>query len=224
MDLLARRLELDPADIRRRNLLGPDELPYVTVTGQRYDSGDYPEALERALAAIDYDGFRRRQAVAQGKGRRLGVGISCYVEYTAPNSRVFSGRGMVGIAGYDGAHVAIDSSARAVVWTTLPPIGQGVETTFAQIAADELGMPVESVRVAQADSSVGDLHGTGAFASRSAVSGGGAIRDACLEVRRRMFEDASAQLEVDVRDLEIIDGSVRVVGSPASRVPIGELV
>lgn len=224
MDLLAGRLELDPADIRRRNLLGADELPYVTVTGQRYDSGDYPQALERALTAIDYEGFRRRQGATRERSRRLGVGISCYVEYTAPNSHVFSGRGMVGIAGYDGAHVAIDSDGRAVVWTTLPPIGQGVETTFAQIAADELGMPVESVRVAQADSSVGDLHGTGAFASRSAVSGGGAIRDACLEVRHRMFEDASAQLEADVRDLEIVDRSVQVVGSPASRVPIAELV
>jgi carbon-monoxide dehydrogenase large subunit len=194
------------------------------VTGQRYDSGDYPEALERALAAIDYEAFRGRQAVAQGQGRRVGIGLSCYVEFTAPNSRVFTGRGMVGIAGYDGAHVAIESDGRAVVWTTVPPIGQGVETTFAQIAADELGMAVESVRVAQADSSVGDLHGTGAFASRSAVSGGGAIRDACLEVRRRMFEDASAQLEVDARDLEIVDGVVQVVGSPASKVPIAELV
>jgi carbon-monoxide dehydrogenase large subunit len=224
MDLLAHRLGLDPADIRRRNLLSQDELPYVTVTGQRYDSGDYPEALERALATIDYEGFRRRQATARAEGRRLGIGISCYVEFTAPNSRVFSSRGMVGIAGYDGAHVAIESDGRAVVWTTLPSIGQGVETTFAQIAADELGMAVESVRVAQADSSVGDLRGTGAFASRSAVSGGGAIRDACLEVRRRMFEDASTQLEVDVRDLEIVDGAVRVVGSPASTVPIADLV
>jgi carbon-monoxide dehydrogenase large subunit len=224
IDLLAGRLGLDPAVVRRRNLLTPEELPYMSVTGQRYDSGDYLQALERALAEIDYEGFRRRQADAAGDGRRLGIGLSCYVEWTAPNSRVFSGRGMVGIAGYDGAHVALEDDGSAVVWTTLPAIGQGVETTFAQLAADELGMPVESVRVARADTSIGDLHGTGTFASRSAVSGGGAIREACLEVRRRLLEDGGTRLEADVRDLELADGAVHVVGSPASDVPIAELV
>lgn len=224
MDLLAAELGIDPADVRRRNLVTTHEMPYATVTNQHYDSGDYLEALERALAAIGYDGFREKQRAARAEGRLLGLGLSCYVEYTGINSRVFGSRGMVGIAGYDGAHVALDGDGRATVWTTLPGIGQGVETTFAQITADELGLDVAAVEVARADTSVGGLHGTGAFASRSAIAGGGAIRGACEDLRRRLCEDASERLEVDPGDLEVVAGSVRVVGSPASAVPVAEIV
>ncbi len=224
MDLLAGELGLDRADIRRRNLIPASELPYVTVTNQHYDSGDYHEALERVLEAIGYAGFPERQAAARADGRLLGLGLSCYVEYTGINSRVFTGRGMVGIAGYDAAHVVLDDRARATVWTTLPAIGQGVETTFAQMTADELGIDLADVAVARADTAVGDLHGTGAFASRTAIAGGGAIRDACAELRRRLREDAGERLEADPGDLEIVGGEVRVAGSPASRVPVAEIV
>jgi carbon-monoxide dehydrogenase large subunit len=224
MDLLAAELELDPADVRRRNLVAPGDMPYATVTNQHYDSGDYLEALERALAAIGYEDFRAAQRAARAEGRLLGIGLSCYVEYTGINSRVFSGRGMVGIAGYDGAHITIDGDGRATVWTTLPPIGQGVETTFAQITADELGLDYAAVAVARADTRVGDLHGTGTFASRSAISGGGAIRGACVELRRRLCEDAGERLEVDPGDLEVVGGAVRVAGSPASAVQVAEVV
>jgi carbon-monoxide dehydrogenase large subunit len=224
MDLLAAELKLDPADVRRRNLVAPADLPYATVTNQHYDSGDYLEALDRALEAIGYDDFRAVQRAARAEGRLIGIGLSCYVEYTGINSRVFSGRGMVGIAGYDGAHISIDSDGRATVWTTLPPIGQGVETTFAQITADELGLDYEAVAVARADTSVGNLHGTGAFASRSAISGGGAIRGACVELRRRLCEDAGERLEADPGDLEVVGGAVRVAGSPASAVPVADVV
>jgi carbon-monoxide dehydrogenase large subunit len=117
----------------------------------------------------------------------------------------------------------IDGDGVATVWTTLPPIGQGVETTFAQIAADELGLDVGAVRIARSDTSVGALHGTGTFASRSAISGGGAIRGACTELRRRVLEDAAERLEADVGDLEIVGDAVQVVGSPASAVALGEL-
>jgi carbon-monoxide dehydrogenase large subunit len=224
MDLLAAELKLDPADVRRRNLVAPGDMPYATVTNQHYDSGDYLEALDRALAAIGYDEFRAVQRVARAEGRLIGIGLSCYVEYTGINSRVFSGRGMVGIAGYDGAHITIDSDGRATVWTTLPPIGQGVETTFAQITADELGLDYAAVAVARADTSVGNLHGTGTFASRSAISGGGAIRGACVELRRRLCEDAGERLEADPGDLEVVGSEVRVAGSPASAVPVADVV
>jgi carbon-monoxide dehydrogenase large subunit len=224
MDLLAAELKLDPADVRRRNLVAPGDMPYATVTNQHYDSGDYLEALDRALAAIGYDEFRAVQRAARAEGRLIGIGLSCYVEYTGINSRVFSGRGMVGIAGYDGAHITIDSDGRAMVWTTLPPIGQGVETTFAQITADELGLDYAAVAVARADTSVGNLHGTGTFASRSAISGGGAIRGACVELRQRLCEDAGERLEADPGDLEVVGGAVRVAGSPASAVPVADVV
>jgi aerobic carbon-monoxide dehydrogenase large subunit len=224
MDLLAGELGMDPADIRRRNLLARDELPYATVTGQRYDSGDYRDALERALEAIGYEELRAETRRGRAKGRLIGVGLACYVESTGINSRAFSGRGMVGIAGYDGAHVVLNGEGKATVWTTLPPIGQGVETTFAQMAADELGLEVDAVHIARSDTSVGGLHGTGAFASRSAISGGGAIREACAELVRRLRDDAGEQLEADPGDIELAGGEARVLGSPSSGLPVGAIV
>jgi aerobic carbon-monoxide dehydrogenase large subunit len=224
MDILAGELGIDRAEIRRRNLVRADEMPYATVTNQHYDSGDYPRALERALELAGYERFAAEQTTARREGRLLGLGISCYVEYTAINSRVFHGRGMVGIAGYDGAHVTVDGDGRATVWTTLPAIGQGSETTFAQLVADVLGMKAEHVTIARPDTSVGDLRGTGTFASRSAVSGAGAIVDAGAEVRRRLLEDAGERLEIDPADLEIGGGEIRVVGSPSQSVSFGELV
>ncbi|MFL5854805.1 MAG: xanthine dehydrogenase family protein molybdopterin-binding subunit [Solirubrobacteraceae bacterium] len=224
MDLLAAELDLDPAEIRRRNLLAPDELPYETVTGQHYDSGDYAQALERALEAIGYREARAAQREARAQGRLVGLGIGCYVEFTGINSMVFTGRGMVGIAGFDGAHIMLDADGMVTVWTTLPAIGQGSETTFAQMAADEMGVDLARVRVAHADTSVGGLHGTGTFASRSAIAGGGAIRDACGELLQRLREDASERLEANPEDLVLADGAVHVAGSPAASVPLQELV
>jgi carbon-monoxide dehydrogenase large subunit len=224
MDILAGELGLDRADIRRRNLLTAGELPHTTPTGQRYDSGDYGRALQRALEEIGYDGFAADRARARAAGRLLGLGLCCYVEYTGMNSRVFTARGMVGIAGYDGAHIAIDDAGRATAWTTLPTMGQGLQTTFAQLISDALGVAYEDVEVARGDTSVGSLHGTGAFASRSAISGGGAIGEACRILNARLREDAGEVMEADPHDLRVVDGAVHVVGSPASNVSVAELV
>lgn len=224
MDILAAQLGLDRAEIRRRNLLTSEEMPYTTITGQPYDSGDYGAALTAALDAIGYDSFEVEREQARAQGRLIGLGLCCYVEYTGINSRVFQGRGMVGIAGFDSAHLSIDGHGRVTAWTTLPAIGQGVETTFAQLVADDLGVAYDDVAIARADTSVGAMHGTGAFASRSAIAGGGSIGQACTVLRARLREDASEQLEADPADLEIADGEVYVVGSRASSVSIAEIV
>src|SRR5206468_9730217 len=121
---------------------------------QRYDSGDYARALELALKAVGYDSFPEERRRARGEGRLLGLGISCYVEPTAMNSAVFRARGMVGIEGYDGAHVALDGDGVATVWTTAPAIGQGSATTFAQLVSDALGLELEHVTVARSDTAV----------------------------------------------------------------------
>ena len=131
---------------------------------------------------------------------------------------------MVGIAGYDGAHLSIDADGRVTAWTTLPSMGQGVETTFAQLVADGLGVAYGDVAIARADTSVGGMHGTGAFASRSAIAGGGAIGQACTVLKERLREDASEKMEADPADLEVANGLVYVVGSPASSVSVAELV
>jgi carbon-monoxide dehydrogenase large subunit len=224
LDAIALELGLDAAEIRRRNLVRADEMPYTSLTHQSYDGGDYAAALELALAAIGYDGFADEQRRAREEGRLVGVGISCYVEPTGMNSRVFQGRGMVGIEGFDGAHIALDGNGTATVWTTTPAIGQGTDTTFAQLVADELELDPSQVRVAPSDTSVGGLAGTGTFASRSAVSAGGAVSKAGSELRRRLLEDAGEQLEVAVADLELTEGVVRVAGTPTAAVPIRDLV
>jgi aerobic carbon-monoxide dehydrogenase large subunit len=224
MDILAGELQLDRAEIRRRNLIASDEMPYVTLTNQRYDSGDYTAALERALAIIDYDGFESRQKTAAEEGRLIGLGISCYVEYTGVNTRVYQSRGMVAVPGYDSAHVRLHDDGGVTVWTTLPAIGQGTETTFAQVVADTLELPLELVRVSRPDTGVGHLTGTGTFASRSAILGSGALIEGSRVIRERMLEDAARQLEADPADLRLRGGTIHVVGSPDITVSAAELL
>jgi aerobic carbon-monoxide dehydrogenase large subunit len=223
MDLLAGELGLDRAEVRRRNLIARHELPYTTVSHQRYDSGDYAAALRRALATVDYDGFPYEQSRARDAGRLLGLGLASYVEYAAVGSAVFHGRGMVGIPGIDRAWLALDEEGRVTVMTTLPSMGQGVATTFAQLAADALGLEPASVVVRQPDTAEAPGEGTGSFASRSAVTGGGAIRSGAEELVRRLLEDASEQLEVAVEDLELRNGHVGVKGSPRHQLGFAEL-
>jgi carbon-monoxide dehydrogenase large subunit len=223
MDILAGEAGLDRAEIRRRNFVPPDEFPYTSVTHHRYDSGRYADALDAALEAIGYESFAREQEAARADGRLLGLGISSYVEFTGINSKVFARRGVVGIPGYDGAHVTLGSDGTARLWTTLPSMGQGLSTTFAQLVAEELGLRFEDVVVARPDTSVGGLEGTGTFASRSAIAGGGAIRAACAVVRERLLEDAAGRLEVAAADLEIVEGSVRVVGASERALGVADL-
>jgi carbon-monoxide dehydrogenase large subunit len=224
MDVLAGELGIDRAEIRRRNLIRRDEMPYTTVTRQRYDSGDYMLALDGALEAIGYAGFAGEQRRARGQSRLLGLGISSYVEYTGMGSAVFGGRGMMGIPGYDGAWLELGPEGAVTVWTTLPAIGQGVQTTFAQMTAEALGVETASVTVERSDTAVGGIDGTGTFASRSAVSGGGAIVKAAAELRRRLLDDAAERLEAASGDLAIADGQVYVAGSPSRNVAVAELV
>jgi aerobic carbon-monoxide dehydrogenase large subunit len=138
-------------------------------------------------------------------------------------SHVFKARGMVGIEGYDGAHVSPDSQGRATVWLTTPTIGQGTDTTFAQLVADALQLSLDDVAVARADTAVGGIDGTGTFASRSALPGGGALAGASAILRRRLLEDAGERLEVAAADLQIFDGVISVIGSAASAVSVRKL-
>lgn len=223
MDILAGELGVDRAEIRRRNFIASDELPYTTVTHQRYDSGDYALALERALETIGYQGFADEQARARSEGRALGLGIASYVEYSGMGSAVFHGRGMIGIAGVDRAWLSLEENGTVTVTTTLPSIGQGLATTFAQLTAASLGLDAGSVRVRQPDTAAGPGEGTGTFASRSAVSGGGAIKAGGEELTRRLLEAASDQLEVAAEDLELRAGHVGVKGSPGRQLSFAEL-
>lgn len=223
MDVLAGELGIDRAEVRRRNLIPSEELPYTTVSNQRYDSGDYARALDQAIERIGYHSFPEEQAAARAQGRLLGLGLACYVEYTGVNRGVFSGRGMVAIPGHDDARIRIAPDGRLTVWTSLPSVGQGLATTFAQLVGDAVGVGHERVTVAQPDTVLGPAGGTGTFASRSAIAGGGAIADAGGELRRRLLDDAADVLEADAADLDVVGDRVQVAGSPASGVSIADL-
>jgi len=216
VDRLARRLGLDPADVRRRNYLRGDELPWDLGLPYRdgnplvYDSGDFRAALDAALAAADYEGFRREQPAWRARGLWRGIGISGYVEGT-------------GIGPYEGATVRLDGTGRVLVATAAASSGQGHETAFAQIAADALGVPLDWVTVVGGDTAAVPF-GIGTFASRSAVTAGNAVADACRAVRAKLLRAAAALLEAAPEDLEIEDGRVFVRGAPGSAVELARVV
>jgi aerobic carbon-monoxide dehydrogenase large subunit len=221
MDLIAGRLGLDPADVRRVNLVKPEQMPYTTATGHPYESGDYPAALESALAAFDYRGARAGQARARAAGKLVGIGISSYVEFTGAGSSTFIGRGMVGIPGTDTARVWVDGDGQIRVQTSCPAIGQGVQTTLAQVAAAEIGVDPASVIVEQTDTGkVGN--GTGSFQSRSSVTAATSTHRAAKKLKEEILNAASWRLDQPLERLTI-DGSEVVVPGMSVRIALAEL-
>ena len=215
MDLAARELQLDPAEIRQRNFIQPEEMPYPMGLVYRdgaqvtYDSGDYPACLRKAQDLIGYDQFRREQSRARFEGRYIGVGIGAYVEGT-------------GLGPYEGAIVQIESSGKVLVTTGATPQGQGHVTTMAQIAAHELGINVDDVTVITGDTGAIPF-GIGTFASRVAVNAGNSIALAAREVREKALTIAANLLEANKDDLELAQGSVFVRGAPARSISLGVL-
>jgi len=209
IDLIARRLGLEPAEVRRRNMIRADEMPYAAGMLYRdgepivYDSGDYPGALNKALdAAGGVAAFRRRQATARREGRHLGLGIGCYIEGT-------------GVGPFEGAVIRIDPSGKIHASSGACPQGQGMETIFAQIVADAWKVTPEDVVVSLADTAAIPI-GFGTMASRSTVTVSAAIHHASLRLREKAFAIAANMLECAPADLELRDGGVGVVGVPGA--------
>jgi carbon-monoxide dehydrogenase large subunit len=222
MDELARRLGLDSAEARRRNLIPSDSFPYRTVSGMLYDSGSFRESLEAALQAADYARLRREQAEARAAGRLVGIGIGTYVEFTGMGSSVFRGRGMELVDGRESARVIAEPDGGVRVILSFPSQGQGHATTFAQVVAVELDLPLERVTVRDTDTAELSL-GTGTFGSRGAVLGAGAARLACGDLKERAFRLAARPLEASPDDLVFERGGVAVRGAPERRVELAEL-
>jgi len=222
MDVLAGELGVDRGEIRRRNYVPSDRFPYATATGLRYDSGNYGGALDAALDAIGYDGFDDERAAAAREGRRLGLGMASYVEWTGTNSDTYRTRGMTNVRGFDAGRVALNEDGTVSVWTSCPALGQGVGTTFAQIVAEHLGVPFECVRTELVDTSQSPP-GSGSFASRSAISAGGALMSVSKQVRERILETAARALEANPADMVIEDGRVGVRGSPSAALSLAEV-
>jgi len=219
-DMLARRLCIDPAELRLRNLLQPEQFPYTCPTGWEYDSGDYPRALKLALSIAGYDELRAEQAARRERGEYMGIGISFFTEGVGAGPRAHMD--IMGLGMADGADLRVHPSGQVVLSISVQTQGQGHETTFAQIVAHELGLSVEDVEVVHGDTDRTPF-GLGTYGSRSTPVSGAAAAVAARRVRERARVVAAAMLEVSSDDLEWLDGAWRVRGDPDSGYGIAEI-
>ncbi|MFI1767837.1 aerobic carbon-monoxide dehydrogenase large subunit [Streptomyces sp. NPDC020800] len=211
VDVLADRLGTDPAELRMRNLLRPGQFPYRTQTGWEYDSGDYPKALRLAMDIAHYDDLRREQAARRERGELTGIGVSFFTEAVGAGPRKHMD--ILGLGMADGAELRVHPTGKAVLRISVQTQGQGHETTFAQIVAEELGIPPEDVEVVHGDTDQTPF-GLGTYGSRSTPVSGAAAAMVARKVRERAKIVASAMLEVSPDDLEWEKGRWYVTGDP----------
>lgn len=213
MDLVARELKMDPVAVRSKNLVPAGEFPYTSAAGLLYDSGNYQGALAKALEVIDYAGFRAEQAKAREEGRLLGIGFSTYVEVCglAPSAAA----GAMGFQGglWESAIVRFHPTGKVTVFTGTNSHGQGHKTTFAQVVADELGVPFEDVDIVHGDTQMVPM-GMGTYGSRSLAVGGAAIVSASRMVVEKARTIAAHLMEVGVDDVTFDSGTFYVTGAP----------
>jgi aerobic carbon-monoxide dehydrogenase large subunit len=222
VDLAAGRLAVDPAELRRRNLIAPDAYPYTSASGMQYDSGDFPQALAQALDLAGYEALRREQADARRGGRRLGIGLSCYTEYTGMGAEVFRRRGMDGVPGIEAATVVMDADGAVRCLVSFPSQGQGHATVIAQLVADRVGVGIERVRVEPVDTRAAPA-GSGTFGSRGAVCMQGTVAAAADAVRDKLTGLAAHLLEAAAADVVLDGGRLHVRGLPDRAVPVAEV-
>ena len=214
LDIFAAEIGMDPAEVRRKNLIPPFEDGYEVATGVIYDSGDYEAGLDKALGMLGYADFRKEQAAAREQGRYLGVGLSTYVEICgmAPSAVAYTLGARAGV--WESSLVRVHPTGKVTVYSGASGHGQGHETTFAQLAASQLGVPVEDVEVVESDTAQVQ-QGTGTFGSRSAVVGGTAIHMSTEKIKDKAKKIAAHLLEASPEDVVYEDGNLFVQGAPA---------
>jgi aerobic carbon-monoxide dehydrogenase large subunit len=216
MDRLAAKLDIEPAELRRRNLIRADEMPYRTGLldrrglPQEFDSGDYPEMLSRAAEMIGLPQFRQRQEAALQEGRHVGIGFALYLE-------------MTGLGPFEGARVEVMPSGRVRLYTGAPSQGQGHSTVFAQLLADSLGVNPTDIDVVAGDTA-SIPYGVGTIASRALITAGNAIDQAGGLLKQRILVHAAEFFEAAVEDMQLEDGRISVTGTPAVGLSLAELI
>ncbi len=220
VDCLADELGMDPAELRMRNLLRPEQFPYTCKTGWVYDSGDYPRALRLALDIAGYEELRREQAERRQRGELMGIGLSFFTETVGAGPRKHMD--ILGLGMADGAEVRVHPTGKAVVRLSVQTQGQGHETTFAQIVAEQLGISPQDIDVVHGDTD-NTPFGLGTYGSRSTPVSGAAVAVAAQRVRDKARIVASAMLEVAPEDLEWEKGRWFVRGDPSVGATIGEI-
>jgi aerobic carbon-monoxide dehydrogenase large subunit len=220
VDCLSYELNLDPVELRLRNLLKPEQFPYTTKTGWVYDSGDYEPTLREALRIADYAALRREQEARRAEGQLMGIGVSFFTEAVGAGPR--KDMDILGLAMADGAELRIHPTGTAVLRVSCQSQGQGHETTFAQIVAEEIGIAPADVRVVHGDTDQ-TPYGLGTYGSRSTPVSGAAAALVARKVRDKARLIAAAMLEVSAADLEWDRGAFHVVGDPATSVTIRDI-
>jgi aerobic carbon-monoxide dehydrogenase large subunit len=216
MDLVAHELGMDPAEVRRKNFIPPEAFPHTTVAGLTYDSGRYEAAMDKALGLADYAGLRRKQAELRKQGRYLGIGLSTYVEVCGMGPSA-----AMPAPGWESATIRIEPTGSVTVLAGCSPHGQGQETTFAQIVADELGVPIDHVVVLHGDT--GQVpYGVGTFGSRGTAVGGAALKMAIGVIQAKAIKIAAHEWEANPDDLEYRDGRITVKGDPSKSMTTPE--
>jgi carbon-monoxide dehydrogenase large subunit len=220
VDIVAHDIGMDPAEIRMKNFIQPEQFPYHTPTGWDYDSGNYPAALRKAMDIIDYEGLRREQAEKRARGELMGIGISSFTEIVgAGPSHTFD---ILGIKMFDSCEIRVHPTGKVMARIGVQSQGQGHETTFAQIIAEELGFPVADIAIEYGDTDTAP-YGLGTYASRSTPVAGAATAMAARKVRDKARLIAAHLLEASPDDLEWTNGKFSVKGSPEKSKTIQEI-
>jgi aerobic carbon-monoxide dehydrogenase large subunit len=217
VDLVAHELGKDPADVRRLNFIQPDQFPYKSAAGAVYDTGNYEGALDKALEIAGYQNLRAEQAQKRAEGKLMGIGLSSYIEICG-----FGPKGTLPVGLYESARVRVEQSGTVMVYTGSSPHGQGEETTFAQIVAEEFTIPIESVLIMHGDTD-STPEGRGTYGSRTTAVGGSAVYNATQRLKEKMKQIASHMLEASASDVTLEDGKFSVAGSPQKAVTFEEV-
>lgn len=219
IDLVAREVGRDPAEVRRLNFIKPDQFPYKSAAGSVYDTGNYEPALDKAMTMIGYSDLRAEQARrrASGDKKLLGIGVSSYIEICG-----FGPKGSAPVGLYESARVRVEQSGTVMVYTGSSPHGQGEETTFAQIVAEDYGIPLDQVLILHGDTD-STPEGRGTYGSRTTAVGGSAVYTAAQRLKEKMKQIAAHILEASADDISLEDGKFSVSGSPQKSVTFNEV-
>ena len=219
IDAVARELGMEPAEVRFRNLVRPEQMPFDNITGKHFDSGDYPESLRRAVERIGLAAVRERQKRGEADGRRIGVGLAMYAEQAAHGTSVYSGWGIPMVPGHEQAFARFTPDGGLEIRVGLHSHGQGLETTLSQVAHDRLGLPHDRIKVVHGDTAL-TPYSTGTWGSRSMVMAGGAVAEACDQLALRLRRIAAKLLQCDVDEVRREAGELR---GPAGSIGIHEV-
>jgi carbon-monoxide dehydrogenase large subunit len=207
LDAIAREAGLEPHEVRRKNLVRPEQMPFDNITKKHFDSGDYPESLRRAVAAIDVEGVRRRQQGREPDGRLIGVGLSIYCEQAAHGTSVYAGWGIPMVPGYEQATARMTPDGGLELRVGIQSHGQSLETTLAQVAHEILGIDTDKIKVVHGDTEY-TPYSTGTWGSRCMVMAGGAVAAAAKEIAQRLAAIGANLLQADPAEVTFRDGQV----------------